>query len=267
MIRNYFGLDQDPFKIYEIQLLTHQQEIYDILQVHSHQGGMCLVMGEPGTGKSIIKEYIQQQSLKTELVTVIGRTLHTYRNTIKILCDAFKVEFEGNDFKCEKRIIDEADNLNQQGKSLITIIDDAHLMEMNTIRKLRLLFAEFPKNHNLILVGQPELLHRMTLRVNEDIKSRVTFSVVLQAMNPEQIRSFIETQMDRIGLPHHTFQEDALALIIRSSDGILRKVRNLCLSCLLEAVRAKSKKVSLEMVNRVLMQPHWRADYDLDQSL
>ena len=39
------------------------------------------------------------------------------------------------------------------------IIDDAHLMEMDCLRKLRLLFEDFPKNHNLILIGQPPLLN------------------------------------------------------------------------------------------------------------
>lgn len=265
MIRNYFGLEQNPFSLEEVQLLKHQQEIFDTLKVHSQQGGMCLILGEPGTGKSVIKETIYQQTDKRALVTIVGRTLHSYRNTIKILCEAFKVDFEGSDFRCEKSIIDEAGNLNQQGKSLITIIDDAHLMDMVTVRKLRLLFAEFPKNHNLILMGQPELLHKMTLRVNEDIKSRVTYSVVIQPLNPDQVQNFIFNQLDRIQLGHNTFHDDALNLIIKSTDGILRKTRNLCLSCLLEAVRERKKQVSLDMVNRVLMQPHWRSDYDLDQ--
>ncbi len=264
MIRNYFGLNQNPFSMDDIQLLNHQQEIFDTIKVHNQQGGMCLIMGEPGTGKSVIKESIQLNADKRSLVTVIGRTLHSYKNTIKILCEAFKVDFDGSDFKCEKRIIDEADNLNRQGKSLITIIDDAHLMEMKTIRKLRLLFAEFPKNHNLILIGQPELLNKMMLRVNEDIRSRVTYSVIIKPLNIEQIQEFIFNQLDKITLSRSTLHEDALNLIIRSSDGILRRIRNLCISALLEAVRERKKQISLNMVNNVLAQPHWREDYDLE---
>ena len=34
----------------------HQQEIFDILRVHAQQGGLCLVLGEPGTGKSVLKQ-------------------------------------------------------------------------------------------------------------------------------------------------------------------------------------------------------------------
>jgi hypothetical protein len=36
-------------------------------------------------------------------------------------------------------------------------------MDMANLRKLRLLFQEFPKNHNLVLIGQPSLLARLSL--------------------------------------------------------------------------------------------------------
>ena len=56
----------------------------------------------------------------------------------------------------------------------------------------------------------------------------------------------------------------SLALIIRSSEGIIRKSRNLCISTLLETVRLRKRIVDLETVNRVLIQPHWRTQTDFD---
>ena len=137
-------------------------------------------------------------------------------------------------------------------------------MEMDTLRRLRLLCEDFPKNHNVILIGQIQLLHAMSMRVNEDIKSRVTYSTVLKKLAPDDMESFIVHQLDVAGLPHNTFTENALSLIIRSSDGVLRKARNLCLSCMVEAIRCKKKKIGIENVNRVLVQPHWRIDKDVE---
>jgi len=265
MIRAFFGLSKNPFCLEEIALLPHQQEIYDTLKVHSQQGGLCLLLGEPGAGKSVIKQTIAQMADKQLVTSSVSRTLHTYINTVKILCHAFAIDYEGSDFKCEKRLIEEAFQLNRQGKSIMTLIDDAHLMDFLTLRKLRLLFEDFPKNHNLILIGQVSLLLKMNLKVNDDIKSRVTYSVIIPKLNPDDMTSFIFGQMDRSGPGHNCFTEDALALVVRSADGILRKCRNLCLSCLLEAVRAQKKCVDLDIVNRVLIQPHWRVSYDLEQ--
>jgi MSHA biogenesis protein MshM len=268
MIRAFYGIDINPFSIdQKINLLDHQQEVFDILKVHSYQGGLCLLMGEPGTGKSIIKTAINQNADKTTIVINVARTLHTYFNTIKILCHAFNIEHSGSYFKCEKRLIQEAYNMNNHGKNLILVIDDAHLMDMNTLRKLRLLFEDFPKNHNIILVGQTQLLHNMALKVNEDMKSRVTYSTILKKLNPDDMERFIKKELDIAGLPHNIFTENALALVVRSSDGILRKARNLSLSCLIEAVRSRKKTIDIDNVNRVLIQPHWRIEKDLEHIL
>ena len=266
MIRAFYGLQCNPFSPEGCPLLPQQQEIYDTLKVHSQQGGLCLVLGVPGSGKSMIKEQIcTLADIKRLLVATVARTLHTYPNTIKILCHAFHIEFDGSPFKCEKRLIEQAYSLNRQGKALITIIDDAHLLDMQTFRKLRLLFEDFPKNHNIILVGQPPLMGSLALAVNEDIRSRVTYSVLLRRLNPEDMANFILAQLDHCGLGHNTFTEGALDLIVRSSEGVLRKARNLCLACLLEGLRAQNRHLDIDIVNRVLIQPHWRKDNDLPQ--
>jgi len=258
MIRSYFGLDHNPFSHEDINLLPQQQEIFDTLKVHSQQGGLCLLVGEPGTGKSIIKEAILRHDPKRMIAPVVNRTLHTYYSTLRILCDSFQIDTQGENFKCEKRLIEEADKINHQGKMLVPIIDDAHLMDITSLRRLRLLFEDFPKNHNLVLIAHPEMLTKLSLSVNEDIRSRVTYSKLLQKLTPDQTKEFILGELDRVALSHRTFTEEAIDLITRSSEGVLRLAKNLCVGTLIEAVRDQTKIVDLKQVNRVLMQPHWR---------
>jgi type II secretory pathway predicted ATPase ExeA len=264
MIRSYFGLAENPFALRDIKLLPSQQEIHDTLRVHCQQGGLCLVVGRPGTGKSVIKESLKGLPEKEHLVATVARTLHTYTNTVKILCEAFRIEFESSAFQCERKLIQQAFSLNHAGKMLVTVIDDAHLMDMENLRKLRLLLEDFPKNHNLILIGQVELLANLDLAVNQDIKSRVTYSVVTKRLHDDVMRDYVHRELERIGLAHSTFTTAATELIIRSADGVLRRCRNLCLSAMLEAVRASAgTTVDIDLVNRVLLQPHWQNEVDL----
>ena len=86
--------------------------------------------------------------------------------------------------------------------------------------------------------------------------------MVLPRLSSEAIEAFILGQLDRAGLGHNTFTPEALALIVRSGEGLLRRTRNLCLSALIEAVRDQIRVVDLKQVNRVLVQPHWRKDCD-----
>jgi type II secretory pathway predicted ATPase ExeA len=75
MIRAWFGIDNDPFSLENIVLLAQQQEILDTLKVHSQQGGLCLVLGEPGTGKTVIKETIRAKADKRTVVIAVNRTM------------------------------------------------------------------------------------------------------------------------------------------------------------------------------------------------
>ncbi len=262
MIRSHFGLQKNPFDSEAFTLLAHQQEAFDILKVHAQQGGLCLVLGEPGTGKSVLKQALLAHDPKRMITPVVNRTLHTYHNTLRILCEAFQIEFEGHDHRCERLLVQEAFRLHRTGKMLVPIIDDAHLMQADCLRKLRLLFEDFPRSHNLVLIGQPPLMQTLALSINEEIRSRVTYSVVLPRLAPETIEAFIFAELDRAGLGHNTFTADALALIVRSGEGLLRRTKNLCLGSLIEAVRDQTRIVDLKQVNRVLVQPHWRKDCD-----
>ena len=125
-----------------------------------------------------------------------------------------------------------------------------------------MLCEDFPRSHNLVLIGQPPLLQSLSLSINEEIRSRVTYSALLPRLAPETVEQFILDQLDRAGLGHNTFTPEALALIVRSGEGLLRRTRNLCLGALIEAVRDQTRIVDLKQVNRVLIQPHWRKDCD-----
>ena len=262
MIRAHFGLQKNPFAAESLALLAHQQEVFDILKVHAQQGGLCLVLGEPGTGKSVLKEALLAHDPKRLITPVVNRTLHTYHNTLRILCQAFQIEFNGQDHHCERLLVQEAFRVHRAGKLLVPIIDDAHLMQADCLRKLRLLFEDFPRSHNLVLIAQPPLLQLLALAQNEEIRSRVTYSVVLPRLAPEPIEAFVLGELDRAGLGHNTFTPDALALIVRSGEGLLRRTKNLCVASLIEAVRHQIRPADLKQVNRVLVQPHWRKDCD-----
>lgn len=263
MIRSHFGVERNPFDTTDITLLPHQQRVFDTIQVHSRQGGLCLIIGDPGTGKSVIKNAIANQDKKKVVTPTISRTLHAYPSILKILCTAMDVNPRGHAEKNEKMLIEAAFRINAKGRMLVPIIDDAHLLDIECLRRLRLLFEDFPSNHNLVLIAQTALMHNLRLSVNEDIRSRITYSVNLNRLNPEDIKAFILEQLDRIPLGHNTFDDEALDLIVRSSEGVLRRVRNLCVSALLETVRSQKRVVGLEQINTVLMQPHWRQERDL----
>ncbi|MCF6263474.1 MAG: hypothetical protein L3J24_07815 [Xanthomonadales bacterium] len=177
------------------------------------------------------------------------------------MAESFKLEVPAKDI--EKELIACAYNHVKERKTLYILIDEAHLLDMQVLRKLRLLFGRFPKKHNLVLFGQRDLLHYLSLNVNQDIKGRVTYSASIKRQNDDDMERYIVKELEAVRMGINTFNEAAMELIIRSAQGNLRLCRNLCYGSLIEACRETRKIVTIADVNAVLVQPHWRSHEEL----
>lgn len=177
-----------------------------------------MVIGNPGVGKSVLREHIEDLQKERDITVVAcSRTLHTYLNILKQLAESFKIEVPVKDL--EKELINNAFNHIRERKTLYILIDEAHLLEMQVLRKLRLLFERFPKKHNLILFGQRDLLYYLSLNVNQDIKSRITYSANITPLNDDDLERYIVKELEAVRMGINTFDSAAIELIIRSAQG------------------------------------------------
>jgi len=262
MIKATFGLTKEPFNRTELSLLSQQQAIFEIIKIHSQQGGFSVVIGNPGVGKTVLREQIELLGKEKDTVIVsFSRTMQTYPNILRQLAESFKIDVPIRGL--EKELIQVAYRHIRDRKTLYTLIDEAHLMDMQALRKLRLLFERFPKKHNLVLFGQRDLLYYLSMSVNEDIKSRITYSANILPLNDNDLEHYIIKELESVRMGLNTFDSAATELIIRSVQGNLRMCRNLCYGSLIEACRESKRMVSIQHVNNILVQPHWRSHEEL----
>ncbi|MES3018979.1 MAG: ATP-binding protein, partial [Bacteroidota bacterium] len=230
--------------------------------IHAGQGGFCVIIGDPGTGKSAIRMHLEQLGKeRTTVVASFTQTMHTYQPILKQLAQSLQLSASMNEI--EKELIQAAYRHVQAQKTLYILIDEAHLLDIAILRKLRLLFERFPKKHTLVLLGQPELMYRLSLTCNEDIKSRITYSTRLLPLNDADLSAFILDELAAVGLGAHTFDEGALQIILRSVQGNLRLCRHLCYASLLATCMDQKRICTISHVNQALQQPHWRSHEDL----
>ena len=140
MIKSIFGVTKEPFNRSDLSLLPQQKKIFDIIKIHSQQGGFSVIIGNPGVGKSVLREHIENLQKERDITVVsCSRTMHTYLNILKQLAESFKIEVPIRDL--EKELINSAFSHIRDRKTLYILIDEAHLLDMQVLRKLRLLFV------------------------------------------------------------------------------------------------------------------------------
>lgn len=258
MIKATFGITQEPFYRNEMALLPQQAEAVEMITIHAQHGGFSVVVGHPGVGKSVLRAHLEQLGRARDTVVVsFTQTMHTYRPILRLLAEALKVEAPMKDI--ERELVQAAWRHDQSQKTLYIVIDDAHLLDIDILRRLRLLFERFPKRHNLVLLGHPELLHRLSLMCNEDLKSRISYSKQVLPLNDADLIAFIVAELAHVGLGVNTFDEAALQVIARAVQGNLRLTRNLGYASLVAACLDRQRIVTVAHVNSALLQPHWRS--------
>lgn len=258
MIKATFGLTREPFFRTDWALLPQQLEAMEMIRIHAQHGGFSVVVGHPGLGKSVIREHLEQLGKGRDTVVVsFTQTLHTYQTILKQLAESLQLSVAMKDL--EQELIQAAYRHVQSQKTLYIVIDEAHLLDVMILRKLRLLFERFPKKHNLVLLGHPELMYRLSMMCNEDIKSRISYSKQLLPLNDEALTRFIIDELAVVGLGANTFDEAAIQVVLRAVQGNLRLCRNLCYASLVATCLDHQRICKVSHVNAALLQPHWRS--------
>ncbi|MFY7906560.1 MAG: ExeA family protein [Burkholderiaceae bacterium] len=263
MIKSSFGLTKEPFYRHElgndVGLLPQQLEAIDMIKIHAQHGGFSVITGNPGVGKSVIGAHLTGLGKERDTVVVFfTQTMHTYGPILKQLAESMQLgTVPMKDL--EKELIQAAYRHVQAQKTLYIVIDEAHLLDIDVLRKLRLLFERFPAKHNLVLLGQPDLMYRLSMMCNEDIKSRISYSKQLLPLNDADLSGFIINELSAVGLGANTFDEAAVQVILRAVQGNLRLCRNLCYAALVAACMDRQRICTVSHVNAALQQPHWRS--------
>jgi len=262
MIKSTFGLKDTPFYRDNLELLPQQKKAFEYIKIHSQHGEFSAIVGELGVGRSVLREHLERLNKeRANVVVSISRTMHTYLNILHRFAIAFKLDVKTA--KLEQALIQVAYNHVKNNKTLYVLIDEAHLLDMTTLRKSRLLFDKSPKKYNLVLWGQVELMHYLAMSINEDLKSRITYSHAILRLNNDYLKAYILAELEAVRLGANVFDEAATELIIRSSQGNLRLCRNLCYASLTTCCQHQKRVVLISHVNEVLIQPHWRSHDEL----
>jgi general secretion pathway protein A len=141
----------------------------------------------------------------------------------------------------------------QRGISSVLMVDEAQAIEsVKGFEELRLL-TNFQLNDQflltVVLIGQPELLHRIA--GIPQLNQRIAVRVHLGPFTAEETASYITVRMGAVTHRTDVFTKEAIAVIYRQSKGIGRLINAQCDQCLFAGAIEKVSEIDARLVQRV----------------
>ncbi len=133
----------------------------------------------------------------------------------------------------------------ERGRTVVLIMDEAHLLATDQLEELRLLTNADMDSHSpfaALLLGQPTLRRRIKLGTFAALDQRISLRYAMTGMTDKETKSYLAHHLALAGRSDTLFSDDATALIHQVSRGIPRAVNNLAVQALVAAF-ATSKAI------------------------
>lgn len=143
-----------------------------------------------------------------------------------------------------------------QRKKVVCILDEAHLLEKETLEEFRFLLNyrfDSMSPMALVLVGQTELWeNKLKLQRYAAIRQRIDMYCTLPHLDRSETEQYIASHMDYSGCGQEIFTTKALDEIHKASAGIPRMINRICEKALMYAFQNQKRLIDDYMIKYVV---------------
>lgn len=245
MYLDHFGLNEPPFRITPSTTFffsgANRGEILDALVYSlSESEGIIKVSGEVGSGKTMLCRMLLERLPKYIDTIYLANPSLSRDEMLYAIADGLGLNVEGERVGIIMHGIQgKLEEKAREGKRVVVLVDEAHAMPPDTLEELRLLYNLQVGNFKLlqiILFGQPELNNKLEQPNMRQLKDRIVHHFNMQPMSHNTLESYLMFRMRAAGYHGpNVFSPQALKLIGRASEGLMRRINILADKSLLAA--------------------------------
>lgn len=262
MYQDFYRFQEMPFTLtpntqFFFNQHSHREALNTMLLALRHSEGFIKIVGEVGTGKTLLCRKLLSL-LDKELVTIYIPNPYLSPEELKAcVAEELGIELDPSipSYKILGLIYRRLMQLAEDSKQVVLVIDEAQAMPRATIESLRLLTnleTERRKLLQVVMLGQPELdvlLDRPDLR---QLRQRIVFSEHLRPFSRAGSASYVRHRLLAAGCKTELFSKGALRLLAFASGGIPRLINVLAHKSLLAAYGRGEPQVNTRHVARAM---------------
>jgi type II secretory pathway predicted ATPase ExeA len=240
----HFGLTEPPFRI-----TPHTDFFFDgadrgatleaLIYAVLHDEGIVKVSGEVGSGKTMLSRVLMER-LPAHVDTIYLATPSLAADEIlHAIADELELALPERRTVALRELQEHLIRLYGEGRRVVILIDEAHVMPEETLEHVRLLSNLESNRHKLlqiVLFGQPELDATLAKASLRQLRDRITHSFRMRPLSQPEVAKYLSFRMRAAGYRGpEVFTARAAALITRASGGLTRRINILADKSLLAA--------------------------------
>lgn len=262
MYLQHFGFTRFPFSItaHSHELFLSQQYREAMAHMHyslQHPGGVIVLTGEVGTGKTTLaRNFLQQQDNCTETAFILN-PLVPAPELIASICQELGIKphrsggIKPNLDKLHQFLL----AAYQQNRRVLILIDEAQHLCFDALEQLRLLTnleSSSGKLVQIVMVGQEELRSLLAQPELRQFRQRVIGHFHLQRLTRQQTGAYIRHRLEQANGSPALIPPALYRLIYNNTSGVPRLINLLCDRALMGAYALGHRQVDRALVKRAI---------------
>ncbi len=205
--------------------------------------GVALVVGQPGTGKSLLLAKIAEDVRDDfDVAFLSGTRILTRRSLWQSILAEIGEPYRGIDeVELRMAIVERIRGLAAAGSGLVILVDEAHTLPTRLIEELRLLTnipTPLPAVH-IVLAGGPKLEELLALPRMESLAQRIAARAYLEPLDHAETMAYLRALPKAAGLDwERLFAPGCDDAVFAATDGVPRLVNQICDQALVIAAAA-----------------------------
>jgi len=258
----HFGLSAKPFQLspdanFFFPSKEHKRALSFLEYGLEQADGFIVITGDVGTGKTtIVQALLSAIDPADAMVANIVTTQLQEDDLMHLVAANFGLRVNANSKALllrdlERLFIQQA----QENRRVLLIVDEAQNLPPRSVEELRMLSNFQYQGRPLMqifLLGQEEFRNTLLSEGFEQLRQRVIATYHLNPLDEEETRTYIEHRLSCAGYRGRpSFTDGAFVAIYRASEGVPRRINNLCDRILLYAFLEEVELINTEVVETV----------------
>jgi type II secretory pathway predicted ATPase ExeA len=234
---------------------THEEGLSRLIYAAKRRKGVAVLSGDIGCGKTTLtKVYVQKLSAEEfDIGLVINPKLEPLEFLQEALYQLGMTDVPDSKGGCLRLLNEKMAENAKARKGTLLIVDEAQALDESGFEEVRLLLNSQVNGRypiNVVLVGQPEL--RGKIKDMEQLEQRIAIKYHLTPFDQEDTARYITFRQQKAGAKKSVFTSVAVERIYEITEGVPRKINNLCDLSLLVGFSKNGKMIDPQIIEDIM---------------